>query len=339
MRGRSELAFLLAASAQNPEILVDGVLPEPISLAALMGKGMGAVFVPKFYQFFERYGLHTFAISAGITLREFDELIQVIAQLPGGGGGASGATLNELILDRQIFQVSILYADDLVGRERRMNWRVRLALSRLKKDLGPILLDRQAAGQALLRARVQQIVEEVVRPLARPELLCGLVMHCDLAAPGPGVRARAVGALGALRTQHPGALHFMAETIRRAGLEHAVGEEAVQIQACRAIQQLGNFHSGEGGRIERVLARALVGPKRRGFREAFGAPGDRQKSPVLRAAIIDALSAIGTAASADALRRVAEGEDGPLAGRAREALQQVQSRPTQGQGSATRDEN
>jgi hypothetical protein len=48
----------------------------------------------------------------------------------------------------------------------------------------------------------------------------------------------------------------------------------------------------------------------------------------VRAAIIDTLAAIGTAASADALRRVTETEGGALALRAREALKKAQARPT-----------
>jgi len=137
-----------------------------------------------------------------------------------------------------------------------------------------------------------------------------------------------VAGLGVLKTKNIGALHFMAEAIRRKSLKEKEEDEAVQLQACAALQQLGNFRYGGEGRIEAVLAQALEGPERRGLLGVFGGGGGRAKSPAVQAAIIEALGAIGTSASAEALKRVAEGEPGPLVARAREALKKVQARPT-----------
>ncbi len=636
MKDRFELGFVRTASAENPEIITEGVLTEPLSLAALLGKGVGALFVPKLYEYFERHALQSFAINAGITEEEFDGLIDIITREPGVGRGGAKMNLGELLLDRQIFHVSLLFSEDLVGRERRMNWRVRLALSRLKKDIRVVPLYRHAGEQALQRAK-HQIIEDVIRPVRRPDLLCTLLVNCDLvaldesligqvplerqvvltlpplliaptlvattkelaamaqtaggmdqvsgaprlrhllvdladraqtaggdsgydalaslfqakllssvdlspalkeflqvqrfaqslatnptaglaqlrdllarggaAAVGlvgplaadllrrgqygvaceilkvaqespkvaaqagetlgrepvirpliqkfvsgtkdirdqvaevfvrigppavgplvelfaqsadrsvrratcaavarfgavavgpllerlerqnlpwyvtrnilmvlgdigqqvpldfrryirhehhrvreeavaalgrlpipeaeslllnalrdahPAVRARAVAALGALRTKNIGALHFMVEAIRRKTPREKEEDDAVQIQVCGAFQQLGNFRHGGEGRVETVLAQALEGPGKRGLLGVFGGAGGRPKSPAVRAAIIDILGAIGTAASADALRRVAEGEASALTARAREALKKVQTRP------------
>ncbi|HEY7675869.1 MAG TPA: HEAT repeat domain-containing protein [Candidatus Methylomirabilis sp.] len=635
-RDRFELGFVRTASAENPEIIVEGVLREPLGLAALLGKGVGALFVPKLYEYFERHALQSFAIKAGITAEEFEGLIDVITREPGAGRGGAKANLGEVLLERKILHVSLLFAEELVGRERRMNWRVRLALSRLKKDLRVVPLYRHAGEQALQRA-TRQIIEDVVRPVGRPDLLCTLLLNCDLvaldqtllgdvplerqlvqslpplvvgptlaattkevaamaqaaggmdslsvaprmrhllvdladraqavggdagydaltglfqakllgavhlsqslkeflqaqrfaqslatdpaaglaqlrdllarggqaaaalvgplvadllrrgqfavacdtlrlaqefpeaaalvsqalsreaairpllqkfatdakgareqlvevfvligppavgpllglfshsdrglrraactavarlgtAAIGPlleqlerpnlswyvvrnilmvlgeigqevpldfrkyirhehqrvreeavaalgrlpvaeaeqlllnalrdphgDVRARAVASLGALRTKNIGAVHYMAEAVRRKGPGEKEEDEAVQLQACAAFQQLGNFRYGGEGRIETVLAEALAGPEKRGLLGVFGGGGARPKSPAVRAAIIDTLAAIGTAASADALRRVTETEGGALALRAREALKKAQARPT-----------
>ncbi len=636
MKDRFELGFVRTASAENPEIIVEGVLTEPLSLAALLGKGVGALFVPKLYEYFERHALQSFAINAGITEEEFDGLIDLITREPGVGRGAGKANLGELLIDRQIFHVSLLFSEDLVGRERRMNWRVRLALSRLKKDLRIVPLYRHAGAEALQRAK-HQIVEDVVRPVRRPDLLCTLLVNCDLVAldqtligevplerqviqtlpplliapslaattkevsamaqgaggmdnvsgaprlrhllvdladrahgsggdasydalaglfqakllgavdlspslkeflqvqrfaqglvtdpaagltqlrdvlargggpaaalagplvadllrrghfgvacdvlrvahetpkvaalagqtlgreavirpllqkfvtgtkevreqvtevfvligppavgplielfaqsgdrgvrraacaavarfgaaavgpllerlerptlpwyvirnvlmvlgeigrevpldfrryirhehqrvreeavaalgrlpipeaeslllnalrdPHPAVQARAVAGLAHLRTKNIGALHFMAEAIRRKTSREKEEDDAVQLQVCAAFQQLGNFRYGGEGRIETVLVQALEGPGKRGLLGMFGGGAGRPKSPAVRAAILETLGAIGTAASADALRHVAEAEAGPLAVRARETLKKVQARP------------
>jgi len=180
-----------------------------------------------------------------------------------------------------------------------------------------------------IRYEHQRVREEAVTTVARlpmPEseaLLLNAVRDAH-----PAVRARAVAGLGVLKTKNIGALHFMAEAIRRKSLKEKEEDEAVQLQACAALQQLGNFRYGGEGRIEAVLAQALEGPERRGLLGVFGGGGGRAKSPAVQAAIIEALGAIGTSASAEALKRVAEGEPGPLVARAREALKKVQARPT-----------
>lgn len=636
MKDRFELGFVRTASAENPEIIVEGVLPEPISLAALLGRGVGALFVPKLYEYFERHALQSFAIKAEITEEEFEALVDVITREPGAGRGVGKANLGQVLLDRQVYHVSTLFSEELVGRERRINWRVRLALSRLKKDLRIVPLYKGAGAQALQRAK-HQIIEDVARPIRRPDLLCSLLVNCDLvgadpaivgdtpietqivqtlppllipptlvgtakevagmvhaagslerisgaprlrrllvdladrahgiggdtgydavtnlfqaklltandlspalkeflhvqrfaqtlatnaeaglqqlrdflarpggpaAAPmgplvadlvrrahypvacavmrlaqehpqalakardtlgretvirpllqkfvsgtkevreqagevfvriGPAaldplielfsqtadravrraacatvarfgadalgplverleqreqpwyvtrnilmvlaeigleapvdlrrylrdehpkvreeavnaiarlpmagaetlllnalrdphatVRARAVAGLGALRTKNVGALHFIVEAVRRKASKETEEDDAVQIQACGALQHLGNIRFGGDRRVEALLAEALEGQAKRGFLGMFGGGGFRAKSPAVRAAIVETLAAIGTAASADALKHVGEGEDAPLAARAREALKKVQARP------------
>lgn len=179
MRDRFELGFVRTASAENPEIIVEGVLLEPINLGTLLGKGVGALFVPKFYEYFERHALQSFAIKAGITEEEFGALVEVLTREPGVGRGAGKANLGEALIERRVYHVSTLFSEELLGRERRMNWRVRLALSRLKKDLRLVPLYKDAGPRALQRAR-DQIVEDVVRPVRRPDLLCTLLVNCDL---------------------------------------------------------------------------------------------------------------------------------------------------------------
>ena len=636
LKGRFELGFVRTTAAEHPEIIVEGVLPEPINLAALLGKGVGALFVPKLYEYFERHALQSFAIKAETTEQEFETLVDVITREPGVGRGQGKANLGQVLLDRHVYHVSTLFSEELVGRERRINWRVRLALSRLKKDLRIVPMYKQAGAQAAQRA-TQQILKEVSLHIRRPDLLCSLLLNCDLvgadpaivgdipietqivptlppllipptlmeatgevagmargagtveqvsgaprlrrlladladrshgiggdagfdavttlfqaklltagdlspglkeflhvqrfaqtlatdaegglkqlrdllarpggpaAAPlgplaadlvrraqyptacavlglardhpqarakaretlgretvlrpllqkfvaghkevreqvadvftsiGPAaveplielfcqtedrgvrraacaaaarfgaealgalvdrleqreqpwyvirnvlmvlaeigleapvdlrrymrhehpkvreeavnaiarlpmagaetlllnalrdshatVRARAVAGLGALRTKNVGALHFIVEAVRRKTSRETEEDDAVQIQACGALQHLGNIRFGADRRVDAVLAEALEGQAKRGFLGVFGGGGFRAKSLAVRAAIVETLATIGTSAAADALKHVMEGEDVPLASRAREALKKVQLRP------------
>ncbi len=186
LKERFELGFVRMAHAEHPVVFVEGVLLEPINLATLLGKGVGALFVPKFHEYFERHALQSFAIKAGITEVEFDTLVEVITREPGVGIGGGMANLGEILIEREVYNVSTLFSEELVGRERRMNWRTRLALSRLKKDLRIVPFYWHAGPEAVRRARLQ-IIEDVVRSVRRPDLLCPLLVNCDLAAVDPSL--------------------------------------------------------------------------------------------------------------------------------------------------------
>ena len=97
LKGRFELGFVRTTAAEHPEIIVEGVLPEPINLAALLGKGVGALFVPKLYEYFERHALQSFAIKAEITEQEFETLVDVITREPGVGRGQGKANLGQVL--------------------------------------------------------------------------------------------------------------------------------------------------------------------------------------------------------------------------------------------------
>ena len=52
---------------QKKDILITGILDEPVSVRTLVGAGMAELFVPKLTEFFNRKGLISFAIKKQIT--------------------------------------------------------------------------------------------------------------------------------------------------------------------------------------------------------------------------------------------------------------------------------
>ena len=180
---RSELTCLLAGTQSGRTILIDGYEATPLSLDQVMMKGMAQLFTPKFIEFFDRWALLSFSLKADLTAEEFQAFVELMAQLPVAGPdtGHERQRLTQALLDHHILHISTVFNDDLVGRERRLSWRVQMALSRLRRDLRMLPLYQRATPEQLRRIKIQ-IIDDVVRPVRAPELLTEFLLNCDLVA-------------------------------------------------------------------------------------------------------------------------------------------------------------
>jgi len=161
---RSELTCLLAGTQSGRAILIDGYEATPLSLDQVMMKGMAQLFTPKFTEFFDRWALLSFSLKADLTAEEFQAFVELMAQLPVAGPdtGHERQRLTQALLDHHILHISTVFNDDLVGRERRLSWRVQMALSRLRRDLRMLPLYQRATPEQLRRIKIQ-IIDDVVR--------------------------------------------------------------------------------------------------------------------------------------------------------------------------------
>lgn len=180
---RSELTYLAAAAQGGRTILIDGYEATPLPLDQVMMKGMAELFTPKFLEFFDRRALLSFSLKTDIAAEEFQAFVELMAQPPVAGpeGGPERQRLTQAFLDQHILHISTVFNDDIVGRERRLPWRVQMALSRLRRDLRMLPLYRRATPDELRRIKIQ-IIEDVIRPIRTAELLAELLLNCDLVA-------------------------------------------------------------------------------------------------------------------------------------------------------------
>ena len=180
---RSELTCLLAGDQSGRTILIDGYEATPLSLDQVMLKGMADLFTPKFIEFFDRRALLSFSLKADLTAEEFQAFVELMAQPPVAGPdtGHERQRLTQAFLDHHILHISTVFNDDLVGRERRLSWRVQMALSRLRRDLRMLPLYQHATPEQIRRIKIQ-IIDDVVRPVRAPELLTEFLLNCDLVA-------------------------------------------------------------------------------------------------------------------------------------------------------------
>jgi hypothetical protein len=160
-----ELTFVVAAGKDTRDIMVDGIVDEPVELSSFMLKGMAEMFVPKFLAFFDRKNLSSFSIKSAITKSEFDTFINIMSESP--SLEAKVDTREQLtlkLIKKSILHISTVFNIDLVGKERKLPWRVEIALTRLKKDLSLIPLYKNIQEEKITELK-NMVFDDIIRPI------------------------------------------------------------------------------------------------------------------------------------------------------------------------------
>jgi hypothetical protein len=182
MDDRSELTYMIFEQRDTQEIVVEGYTNLHLSLYEVMMRGMADLFTPKFLDFFKRWSLLSFSIKAETSEQDFDRFIELMSQPPAAGTGKSASErLTQAFADNNILHISTVFKHEMVGRERHLPWRVRLALSRLRRDLRVLPLYKQATPEQLSRIKLQ-IIDDVIRPVRTAALLKDFLVNYDLIA-------------------------------------------------------------------------------------------------------------------------------------------------------------
>lgn len=178
----SELTYMLQGGAQADEIALEGVFPDTVPLSQLIKTTMGTHFADKLQAYFKRNRLVSLSIKSAIDEAEFDRFIAVFVErhLRDPDEIDERPTLfTEQLYEREVVNVSVILEDDMVGARRKLPWRVRMAISRLRKDLRVLPLYAKATHTELREAKAM-IIQDIIRPLTRPEFLKDLLVNSDL---------------------------------------------------------------------------------------------------------------------------------------------------------------
>lgn len=184
LRGKAEVTFLAKIGGDPKDVVLDGILGEPVNLATLMPQGTGDLFLPKLREIFDRRRLLTWSIKADIPPGEFEGFLAILSAFAGPAGDQGTnvpAQTTKIMAARGISHVSLVFMEELVGRERQLPWRVEMALTRLRKDLRVIPLYRKSDPAEVKRAKAQ-VIDDIIRPVRRPDLLKAILINCDLIA-------------------------------------------------------------------------------------------------------------------------------------------------------------
>jgi HEAT repeat protein len=170
-------------SREKVDILITGILEEPVNVRTLVGGGMAELFVPKLREYFKRKGLVSFAIKNDISLEHFESFVDIMSdpEADSGQGSKIGQVLSTALAQHGITEISTVFMDDLIMLELNLPWRVEMAIQRLAKDL-KMLPMFQGGSDENIRALKLQIIQDIIRPLKHPEFLKDLIINCYIIA-------------------------------------------------------------------------------------------------------------------------------------------------------------
>ncbi len=168
---------------EKVDILISGILEEPVNVRTLVGTGMAELFLPKLTEYFKRKALVSFAVKNDITPEHFESFVDIMSdpKADSGEGTKIGQLLSTALVEHGITEISTVFMDDLIMLELNLPWRVEMAIQRLAKDL-KMLPMFQSGSDENIRTLKLQIIQDIIRPLRHPEFLKDLVINCYIIA-------------------------------------------------------------------------------------------------------------------------------------------------------------
>ena len=179
----AEIMITSQETREKSDVLITGILDEPVNVRTLVGAGMAELFVPKLREYFSRKGLVSFAIRKSISAEHFDGFVNVMSD-PAADHGANakvGELLTKALVQRGISDISLVFMDDIIVLEKTLPWRVEMAIQRLAKDLKVLPMFQGESDEAIKRMKLQ-IIQDILRPLKHPEFLKDLIVNCYVIA-------------------------------------------------------------------------------------------------------------------------------------------------------------
>ncbi len=181
-----EVTFLFHEPGQGhqPDILIDGPLEEPASLAGLMLKGMADLYVGRFVELMGKKNLASLSFKSRMDMDEFAAMIDAISSYHADSRASyreNREAFFSALKEKRVHNFSVVYRDDVEAIMRKMSWRAKLALSRLRVDVGNLPVFHDKSMEELVAVR-RQVVGDILRPLRSPELVVALMVNCDLAS-------------------------------------------------------------------------------------------------------------------------------------------------------------
>jgi HEAT repeat protein len=168
---------------ERTDILITGILDEPVNVRTLVGAGMAELFVPKLREYFNRKGLVSFAIKKRISLEHFESFVDIMSdpQADRGENAKIGELLSNALVENGITEISAVFMDDMIALELNLPWRVEMAIQRLAKDLKVLPMFQRKSDDSIREMKLQ-IIQDIIRPLKHPEFLKDLIINCYIIA-------------------------------------------------------------------------------------------------------------------------------------------------------------
>jgi len=181
LKGHREITFITKLAKESRDVIIDGIFDEPVSLSGFMLKGRAEMFIPKFLDYFDRKNLSSFSIKACITEEEFETFIDIMSESPGQEEKAADSKeeLTMELISKGVLNVSTIFNIDIVGKDRKLPWRVEVSLTRLKKDLSLIPLYKNLSKEK--KSEIKNMVfDDIIRPIKSPSIIKDILINLDI---------------------------------------------------------------------------------------------------------------------------------------------------------------
>jgi hypothetical protein len=179
---KGELTFLVRDDRGEKSILIEGVLPEIENLNSVMLRGMAEMYTPKFAKFLERKDLISLTLKDSMTRAEFTNFVDLMGEpiFVDTREKSDKERFSRTLRERGIFNISYIFNEEFLSIERKVPWRSRIALTRLKKDFSMVPLYLNLDAEDIKKVRME-VIHDVVRPIQNIEIIYPILINTDLA--------------------------------------------------------------------------------------------------------------------------------------------------------------
>jgi len=183
-----ELTYTLVSTMDEKGVVLDGLLDQPIEVAKTFRGVLGDHFIAKFHDYFVRNRIASFTLKRELTREELEVFLEgwtrwaMQASRESREEGAPDS-LVDLLGSLGLMHCTVVGMDEVLGGVRHLPWPVKIALSRLRKDISRLPMLREASPDTI-RGLKAQAIREVIRPIHRIETLRDILLNADLVSDG-----------------------------------------------------------------------------------------------------------------------------------------------------------
>lgn len=171
---RGELSFARRDVGDSVTFSVLSGIGEVYELKKLLPGAVLTIHAPKLGDVFVRRNIVALTLRDGIDERELGELIDILS-----GPEISADEIQAEFAKRNLVSANVLFASDLLGRDRKLPWQIDISMSRLARDLRSLPMMRKMGVERLRQVRLQ-LIGDVVRSLRKIEHVEILLLNTDL---------------------------------------------------------------------------------------------------------------------------------------------------------------
>ncbi len=174
LKGRGEISFVRRDVHDTVNLFIQTPEGEIFEPGKVLPRGLAEAYEARLTDVFVRRRIVLLSIKEGVSIDELADMVELLA-----GPDIPTDQLRSDFLSRGLAHVSLLFAEDLLGRKRRLPWQVDLCVSRLARDLRVLPMFHDAGVAKMLELRTL-LVGDVVRALTKAEQVHLLLKNADL---------------------------------------------------------------------------------------------------------------------------------------------------------------